>query len=160
MKTKSFYNLILSLSFILFAYSCSSSDDSNDDPNNNLAVEIQTIETAAESGTWRITSYIDSGQDETNDFNGYDFTFNANGTVMAVNGATTVNGSWSVTDNNNSSDDSPDSDIDFNLSFAAPEEFMDLTDDWDVITHTSTLLSLIDISGGNGGTDTLIFQKN
>ena len=36
----------------------------------------------------------------------------------------------------------------------------DLTDDWDVVSHTATTISLIDVSGGNGGTDTLVFTKN
>jgi len=161
MKTK-FLNQIAIMILSIFVASCSSSDDSNNNSNNNNAAEIQAVEDAAESGTWRVSSYIDSGQDETNDFNGYDFTFNGNGTVMAVNGATTVNGTWSVTDSSNSSDDSNDDDIDFNLSFqvAVDHDFDDLNDDWDIVTHTSTMLSLIDISGGNGGTDTLVFVKN
>lgn len=140
---------------------CSSDDDGSNQNDNSQ--EIAEIESEIESGTWRITSYIDSGNDETNDFNGYNFTFSTNGTLTATNGTTTYTGTWSVTDSSNSSDDSNDEDdIDFNIFFPVPEsnDFEDLNDDWDIVSHNDTMLSLIDISGGNGGTDTLVFQKN
>ena len=76
---------------------------------------------------------------------------------MASNGSSTVNGSWSVTDSSNSS--SSDDDIDFNISFTAPPDFEEFSDDWDIIQHSSTRIELIDISGGNGGTDYLTFEK-
>ncbi|MBT8269936.1 MAG: hypothetical protein HKO67_03915 [Flavobacteriaceae bacterium] len=119
------------------------------------------MENEAESGTWVITLYIDSGQDETNHYNGYSFTFNSNGTLTADDGNMTINGSWSVTDSSNSSDDSSsDDDIDFNILFSSPADFAELTDDWDVVQHSSTRIELIDVSGGNGGTDNLVFERN
>ncbi|MBT8254482.1 MAG: hypothetical protein HKN00_05870 [Flavobacteriaceae bacterium] len=150
---------MLILSFF-FLYNCSSDDSPSNNNNQSNEVEIMQIEDQAESGTWRITSYIDSGQDETNDFNGYNFTFNANGTLMADNGNMTINGNWSVTDDSNSNDDNPSSDIDFNIAFASPPEFAELTDDWDVVSHSNTRIVLIDVSGGNGGTDNLVFERN
>jgi hypothetical protein len=57
-------------------------------------------------------------------------------------------------------DDSFDSDIDVNIGFASPAEFADLTDDWDVAERTGTRIKLVDVSGGNGGTDYLTFEKN
>ncbi|MAN60202.1 MAG: hypothetical protein CMC08_10240 [Flavobacteriaceae bacterium] len=120
----------------------------------------------AQTGTWRISSFIDSGEDETTDFNGYVFTFNTDGSLVAVNGTTTVSGTWSVTDDssNSSTDDDGNStdDDDFNIFFPVPEssDFEDLNDDWDVISVSPTVISLIDISGGNGGTDTLTFTQN
>ncbi|MBC3845597.1 hypothetical protein H8K90_04350 [Winogradskyella echinorum] len=149
------------VSFSLMSFTCSSDDDGSN--QNDNSEEINLIENNVETGTWRITSYIDSGQDETNDFNGYNFSFNTDGTVVATNGTTTYTGSWSVTNSSNSNDDSNnDDDIDFNISFPVPDtnNFEDLNDDWDITSHSETTLSLIDISGGNGGTDTLVFQKN
>lgn len=35
-----------------------------------------------------------------------------------------------------------------------------LSDDWDVLERTDTKIRLIDVSGGNGGTDYLTFEKN
>jgi len=135
----------------------------DDDFLNDNSEEILLVKNAAESGTWYISSYIDSGQDETNDYNGYTFTFNTDGTVVATNGSNTLNGTWSVTDSSNSNDDSNSADdIDFNLMFSVPTSsvFDDLNDDWDIVTYNNNTISLIDISGGNGGTDTLVFSKN
>lgn len=119
---------------------------------------IEAIEQEISSGTWRITSFVDSGTDETASFNGYSFTFASDGTLAATNGSSTYSGTWSVTDSN-SSDDSPD-DLDFNIYFNATNNFEDLNDDWDISDHSSSTLSLIDVSGGNGGTDYLTFTKN
>ncbi|TBN01411.1 hypothetical protein EYD45_13485, partial [Hyunsoonleella flava] len=100
----------------------------------------------------------DSGENETSDFTGYNFSFNSDGSLVATNGTDTLTGTWSVTDDSSSSDD----DIDFNIFFPVPDtnDFEDLNDDWDIISYTSTKIELIDISGGNGGTDNLIFEKN
>lgn len=161
MKSKLFYGFLLMMSFSLMSSACSSDDDGNNQNDNSQ--EIAQIENAIELGTWLITSYIDSGQNETNDFNGYNFTFATDGTLTATNGTTTYIGNWSVTDSSNSGDDSnSNDDIDFNISFPVPDtnDFEDLNDDWDIVSHSDTMISLIDISGGNGGTDTLVFVKN
>lgn len=137
---------------------CSSDDDNN--PEDNTA-EIQQLENQAESGTWVITYFFDTDTDETNHYNGYEFTFGTDGLLTATDGVNTHIGTWSVTDDSNSSDDSSsDDDIDFNISFASPAGFEELSDDWDIISHSSSKIELIDISGGNGGTDYLTFEKN
>lgn len=159
MSTKFIYGLLILLSFSLMSSTCS---DDNDDLNlNDNSTEIKQIKTNVQSGTWRITSFIDSGIDETNHFTGYSFTFNANGTLTASNGSNTVSGIWSVTDSSNSNDDSnSNSDIDFNIFFASPANFNDdLTEDWEIVTRTASKIELIHVSGGNGGTDTLTFVK-
>jgi hypothetical protein len=51
-------------------------------------------------------------------------------------------------------------DLDFNISFASPPDFEELSDDWDFISQSSSKIELIDVSGGNGGTDYLTFEKN
>ncbi|KGO84349.1 hypothetical protein Q763_00970 [Flavobacterium beibuense F44-8] len=146
--------LMLACTLITVLLSCSSDDD-----NSPVNTDTSQIVSAAQSGTWSITSFVDSGNDETNHFTGYAFTFGSNGVLTAVNGDTTVTGTWSVT-TDDSNDDNPSGDVDFNIAFASPADFVDLTDDWDIVTVTSTTISLIDVSGGNGGTDTLMFQKN
>lgn len=159
MKSKFYLVLLVMLSLTLMSTQCSKDDDFLNDNSE----EILLVKNAAESGTWYISSYIDSGQDETNDYNGYTFTFNTDGTVVATNGSNTLNGTWSVTDSSNSNDDSNSADdIDFNLMFSVPTSsvFDDLNDDWDIVTYNNNTISLIDISGGNGGTDTLVFSKN
>ena len=131
---------------------CSSDDNSSSsDPTPVINIASQ--------GTWRITSYIDSGNNQTSDFTGYNFTFGASNALTASNGTNTYTGTWSVvTDTSN--DDNPSSDLDFNIAFLSPANFAELTDDWDIVSFTPTTISLIDVSGGNGGTDTLVFTKN
>lgn len=140
--------------FMLNVASMCSSDD-----NSSSTTDPTPVINTASQGTWRITSYVDSGNNETNHFIGYNFTFGPSNVLTATNGTNTYTGSWSVvTDNSN--DDNPSSDLDFNIAFTSPADFADLTDDWDVVSHTATTISLINVSGGNGGTDTLVFTKN
>lgn len=118
---------------------------------------IKQVEKEMIVGTWIITEFNDSGVDETSNFSGYQFTFNEDGSLVASNGTSSLNGTWSVTDSN-SNDDSSD-DVDFNIYFNTTNDFQDLTDDWDIVSHSDSKIELIDVSGGNGGTDLLTFQK-
>lgn len=149
--------ILLAMMMGAFLASSCSSDDNGASTNHPTANEIIQV---VSSGTWRITSYIDSGNDETADFAGYNFAFTASTNIVAAaNGTDTYSGIWSV---ENDSDDDEPHDIDFNLAFTAPspQSFIDLSDDWDILEHTATKIRLIDVSGGNGGTDYLTFEKN
>lgn len=116
------------------------------------------IESNVQSGTWRITKFIDSGSDETANFSGYNFTFNSSGSLSTTNGTNSYDGTWSITDSN--SDDDSQDDLHFNISFNLNNYFDDLNDDWEFVSNSATMIELIDISGGNGGTDYLTFVKN
>ncbi|MEN9928494.1 MAG: hypothetical protein RLZZ231_415 [Bacteroidota bacterium] len=129
---------------------------SNDD-NSSSSNQTQVTNTVV-SGTWKITLYNDSGTVKTTNFSGYNFTFGANNALVASNTTNNYTGTWSVTDSN-SNDDSL-SDLDFNIAFTTPANFQDLTDDWDIVSRTDNKIELIDVSGGNGGTDYLTFEKN
>lgn len=161
MKNGFYYCLLLLVSLSLMSTSCSTDDDDDGGSNDNSA-QIAQIENTAESGTWRITNFIDSGQNETSDFAGYDFSFNSDGSLIAANGTNTMTGTWSVTDDSSSSSSSSDDDIDFNIFFSVPDtnDFEDLNDDWDIVSISSTRIELFDVSGGDGSTETLIFEKN
>ncbi len=113
---------------------------------------------AVNTGTWKITYFMDKDEDKTSNFSGYNFTFGASNALTATNGVNNYSGTWSVTDSN-SDDDSID-DLDFNISFSAPVDFTDLTDDWEVMEHTSTKIKMKDVSGGSGETHYLTFEKN
>lgn len=126
--------------------------------NDQAPITPAEIENIVQSDTWRITKFIDSEEDEIHQFTGYAFTFGGDGTLTASNGTNTYTGTWSITDSN-SSDDSPD-DLDFNIYFNLTNDFEDLNDDWDILSQSPVKIELIDISGGNGGTDYLTFEKN
>lgn len=161
---------ILFIALALGLTSCSKDDDNVNNNNNNEAANqlAQQLESTVEGSTWVITKFIDSGNDETNHFNSYSFSFNSDGSLVANNGSDTVSGSWSVTvDSSSSSDDDDgssssddDNDVDFNIVFISPADFEELSDDWDIISNSDTKIELIDVSGGNGGTDYLTFEKN
>ena len=142
----------------IFAISCANDDDSmQGQPNPQV---IDQIESNVANGSWIITKFDDSGEDETDHFTGYSFTFNSNGVLTADNGVNTYEGTWSITDSDNSDDDDSSDDIDFNINFDLTNDFEDLNEDWDILTHSSTKIEFRDVSGGNGGTDLLTFEKN
>jgi hypothetical protein len=147
-------------SLLVMACNKSKDDIIEDNSSNITAVQVANI---AQSGDWRITYFYDTDQDETSNFSGYSFSFNQGGALVAVNGNTTVAGTWSITDNSGSSSDddgsSSDNDNDFNIFFASPADFDDLSDDWDIVSISEVKIELIDVSGGNGGTDYLTFEK-
>ena len=146
---RNYYWFVFCVFFILSVTSCKKDDTST--------IEGQ-IRTNVESGTWRITKFIDSGTDETSNFTGYNFDFGTSGSVTATNGTNSYTGTWSISDSN--SDDDNLSDLDFNLNFNLTNNFQDLNDNWDFISQSETKIELIDVSGGNGGTDYLTFVKN
>lgn len=156
MKTIHFINKqrIVLLLVTVFFLSCSSDDSSSTGTNS-----ISSVTSVVGSGTWKITYYFDTDIEETSNFSGYNFTFGSNGVLTATNGTLTQTGTWSVTDSN-SDDDNSISDLDFNIAFTSPATFLELTDDWEIIERTSTVIKLKDVSGGNGGTDYLTFTKN
>jgi hypothetical protein len=88
---------------------------------------------------------------ETSKFSNYVFTFSSNGTVSAVRSGSTVNGSWS--------DGNDDSQKKLIMNFASPADFTEISDDWHILQETSSKIQLEDVSGGNGGTDLLTFEK-
>ena len=152
--------LILKGILVIFIYTgLAMSCDKDDDNNQQQETSVSQIKNTAQIGTWKITYFFDSDHEETGHFTGYLFTFNGNGSLVAVKGSTTVTGTWSVTDSNSSDDDGGSNGTDFNIFFASPADFEDLSDDWDIISVSNSKIELTDVSGGNGGTDFLTFEK-
>ncbi|MCX2720334.1 hypothetical protein [Lentiprolixibacter aurantiacus] len=99
-------------------------------------------------GSWIVSSYVSDGIDETTSFSGYDFNFQAGGSVEASNGST-VTGNWSFLESSNK----------LILNFGTDITLEELNDDWDVVSVTDTQVNLTSVSGGDGSTDTLILTK-
>ena len=143
---------LFSLSLIALLGACSKWQ-SNQKQINNISTD----------GTWIVSSYIDDGDDETADFTTFRFTFLESGVLNATDllssNSNPYVGSWSVTDSNSNDDDDNLADLDFNINFSVNNKLDDLSDDWDIISYTDTEIKLIDVSGGNGGTDYLTLTK-
>lgn len=141
----------LSIASILLLSACSKWQS-----NQKQITKIST------DGTWIVSSYIDDGDDETNDYTNYRFVFLEDGTLNATDllssNSNPYVGSWSLTDSNSSDDDSLD-DLDFNINFNLNNVLDELSDDWDIISYTDTEIKLVDVSGGGGGTDYLTLTK-
>lgn len=150
--------LISAFVFLFVATIISSCSDEDDSAVNN-SVDPTPVINIVNNGTWRVTLYEDSSVDETSNFTGYNFSFGAGNVLTATNGTNTYSGTWSVT-SDNSLDDSPSNDLDFNIAFSTPANFAELTEDWNIISYTSTKIQLIHVSGGGGGTDYITFEKN
>lgn len=141
----------LVLSFSLVSCFGSDDDDSNhsNDDNNGGASQIVM------EGSWRVTLFQEDNSNQTNHFNGYVFTFNSNGSLIAVNGGTTQTGTWST-----NGDDSSNK---LWIAFpTAPDDspFEEITEDWQIIAKTPSKIELKHVSGGDGSTDLLTFEKN
>jgi hypothetical protein len=138
MKVLKFKVLLLML-FTAFA-SCDYDDKSSTSNLTNIV----------NKRSWKITLFNDSGKDELSFFNGYTFTF-ANGIVTAIKATSKVEGSYTT----GIDDDTPK----LVLDFGAKEPFDELNEDWQILEETNTKIRLEHISGGNGGTDLLTFEK-
>lgn len=137
--------IILAGLFLIPVSSCSKDDDTTGGISAIVAGNLKT-------GTWRITSFIDNGANETSNYSSFTFTFNNSGVVTATNSILTVTGNWSP-----GIDDSRHKLL---LDFPGNALFEDLSEDWEIVDQHSTMVSLRHISGGTGETDVLVFQKN
>jgi hypothetical protein len=122
------------------------------DELSTSTITTSNVTTTVSAGTWRVTYYWDTNRDETANFNGFNFTFAASNLVSASNSLLTINGTWSIAND--------DSKIKLILAFTTNANFIEISDDWHVIERTDTKIRLQDVSGGNGGTDYLTFEKN
>ena len=139
-----------------FLASCASDDDGFFDDgyydngyyDDGYYGDAQAIRDILMAANWKVGSYIDSGDDETSDYNGYTVDFKINSQVVATNGSNTNSGSWSVNGSGN----------ELTLEFDG-SPFDEFNDEWDIISVQPDRIELRDVSGGGSGTDILIFVK-
>lgn len=145
-------NILTVAAAAMFTILISSHSGCSKDDNNNTASQVSALSQTAQSSNWKITYFYDNSTDETAHYTGYSFVFNSNGTVTASkSGATTVTGTWSAGND--------DSTIKLVLNFGTVTPFLELNDDWHLISQSSAMIKLQDVSGGGGGTDYLTFEK-
>jgi len=144
--------LAISLTMGLIFFSCSEDNEPLTGQDKNRLEEI------LQAGIWKVTRFEDSGKDETSHFGGYDFVFGSNKSLTAENGVNRMEGSWSIMDQS-SDDDSPDA-PELVILFSDSGIFEELNEDWDIVSYAQNLVELIHVSGGNGGTDYLTFERD
>lgn len=120
-------------------------DDSSSGSGNSTTLDSVLI-----NGTWYVSYFFDD-VDQTANYSGYIFTFNANGTAVAIKNALSYNGEWS------SFIDNGEEKLKFDFDGDALD---DLEEDWEIIEYSDTQIRLKDVSSGNNGTDYLYFKKN
>ena len=96
-------------------------------------------------GVYTIAKFIDTGDDETAQFNGYTFTFKKNGAFIATFNGQTFNGSWSL--------NSQETVMTLNISGTNALEDLD-DDDWTVVRITPTTIKI-----SSNGPDVVTFVK-
>ncbi len=143
-------NLLLFLTVSISFLTLTACTKVNDDDLNTVPTPTNVTQTV-QTGDWRVTYYWDTDHDATSYFSNYTFSFMADGSLTATYGSTTMTGTWSA--------GTDDSQTKLYLSFLVSEIFQEISEDWHVIERTSTKIRLEDVSGGNGGTDYLTFEK-
>jgi len=138
---------------VLFMLNVASMCSNDDDSSSSSSQVVNDTQTAVVSGTWRVTLFSEDGSNQTSNFSNYNFTFNSNGTLTAANGSTTMNGTWSA----GTDDSTPKMFINFNVTNGPFEE---ISEDWRILSNSSSKIELNHISGGDGSIDLLTFQKN
>ena len=157
MKMKHLKNLFLAI-LVLNLVSCSDDDDSNGNGNFD-STDVTALTSAVSNATWRITQFIDDGQDETSDFDGVIFTFNANGSIDVEDGMDTFTGTWTVELDDSDYDDDDDLDeLEFEISFSLSNDFDDLSEDWYVIEYSTNRLRLREDDDDDDDDDLLTFE--
>lgn len=104
-------------------------------------------------GLWKVSYFFDK-TDETADYSGYTFEFEAGGLLTARQGGQTWTGTWST-----GFDDSKDKFL-MNFPGIHPSALEELEEDWLIIEQTGAFMHFEHTSGGNGDTDVLKFVKD
>ena len=135
--------------FLLFFLMISISTGCSKD-DNGQTIDTASVATNVSSGNWVVHLYTDSGVNETSNYSGWVFVFNANGTATTSKAGVSFNGTWSTI--------SDDGKIKFVLVLnTANVQLNELSNDWVVKSSTATFLELED--DNTASAEVLHFQK-
>ena len=93
------------------------------------------------TGDWTVILYTNRGVDETPDFDGYVFTFSANGVFTATRNTLSVNGNWTRTAANNLQE------LLLSISSATDGHLAELDETWVISLMNDNNINLVDDSG-------------
>lgn len=119
-----------------------------EDDNDGDVKEIINI---LNGGNWEVALYMDSGENETADFDGFVIDFLANGGVFVEGNDQIIDGSWLVRRD--------DSSLKLDLNFGLEPPFDELNDDWKIVEVNANRIELVDVSGGDGSVEVLVLEK-
>ena len=149
MKFRTVFRTILFLVVVIATFiSCN---------NDEYKTGADDVSDTVKEGTWKVVYFYDAGEVKTQNYTGYNFTFNNNTTLTASKDTNSYPGAWSVS--KSTSDDDISSTF-FMISFDAPDVLIPLTGKWKVMENTGTSLKLKDDSKGELAVDYLTFDKN
>lgn len=144
---------LIPLLFGVFMLNVASTCSNDEDDNNSSSAIISQTQNTLVNGAWRVTLFSEDGSNQTSQFSNYDFVFGTNGSLIADNGSTTMNGTWTT-----GTDDSTPK---FIINFSATNgPFEEISEDWRILSTTATRVELKHVSGGDGSIDLLTFEKN
>ncbi len=125
-------------------------ENSIDDCNNNSGGGNQaSLSQVLTNGSWNISYCYYEGNNETSLYQGYNFAFNANGTVIAQRNSVAIDGDWDINDQNEYQR--------LSLNFDG-SNLHDVETNWRVIEYNATVIKLKDENSNS--TDYLTFSKN
>ena len=140
--------LLASLAMLAILFFASCSKDNSVIPSS-LTEPVTATEVDLKKpspGNYTISKFIDTGDDETAQFNGYTFKFKFNGGLVATTANGQVfNGSWSL--------NSAETIMTLNISGTAALDDLD-DDDWQVVKITNKVIKIT-----KNGPDTVVFTK-
>jgi hypothetical protein len=125
---------------------CASNDD--DSPSQDPVVAAATVI----QGQWFVTSYSEDGTVKTDIFQGNSFSFQSDGAVKVTKGGVTLSsGTWKVMQDSGK--------LKLLLTLSGGSYFEEISEDWEIVSATSSVLSLKSSSGGSGATSLLAFGR-
>jgi len=123
---------LLALASLFMIVSCSKSTDETINPDSK---------TGQVTGSFKVTSYLDSGKDETTDYSAYSFSFNSDGTFTASAGSAGFAGSWQL---GNSGSDDDNSSNRLLITITGNKQMDDLSHNWLIVSLDNTTIHLVD----------------
>ncbi|MFI5172631.1 MAG: hypothetical protein ACHQFW_09580 [Chitinophagales bacterium] len=130
-------SIILMAVVILAFASCAKEDV----PTPSVPSLTDSIEMA--KGSWIVNYYYDNSNGVSNDFDGWTFSFNADGTIIVASGAESFSGSWVV----ENSDDDPNFDTEMVITISGNTLMDKLDHKWLITELTDSTMHLKDDSG-------------
>jgi hypothetical protein len=121
--------------FLPLVFLLNSCDENDSDPV--LTASEESLINAVQNGAWRITLFVEDGEDETSDYSGIRLNFLPDGKLNAANnGQAFLQGSWKTLRD--------DGQTELWITFVGNEKLEEISDDWYVISATDVKIELED----------------